>query len=103
MMRSRTLVTILSIMLSPFIQASSPDAWDAFRQNVAIACTDKAGETLSDIQLNVDPFGNEDHGIAVLFGKARETAEPMVYVCLYDKHTQKANLYAESRLAEFEI
>lgn len=100
-MKINALIVIASIILSPLTQASSPDAWDEFRYNVSAACTTVAEETLSDVQLNVDPFGSENQGIAVVFGRLHQTKAPMIYVCLYDKRSQQASLFAESMLTEF--
>lgn len=100
-MKLNSLIVIASIILSPLTKASSPDAWEEFRYNVSTACTIIAKETLSDIQLNVDPFGSESQGIAVVFGESHQTKAPMIYVCLYDKRSRQASLFAESMLSEF--
>lgn len=61
-------------------QASSGDAWDEFRANVAESCR-SALNLDPDAEILVEAFGSESFGFAVAEGEEG----PMV--CVYDKQT----------------
>ena len=70
------------VILAACATASSPDAWEAFRQQVADACTDAAG--LGSPVVAVDPFGTETYGLASVTGLGADGAERTV-ICVVRK------------------
>lgn len=74
------------------VYASSPDAWDEFRQNVEKACI-KASTNLFEVQsIQVDPFGSESYGFAVLYGVEVGTTTERLFVCTYNKTSEIAEI-----------
>ena len=68
-------------------EASSPDAWEEFRTDVAAKCLAAAKSTgMKSPEVLVHPLGTETYGLAVL----REGADKRI--CVYVKQTQKVEL-----------
>ena len=75
-------VSVLSVAAAACATASSPDAWDQFRQQVAEACTEAAD--LSGTDVRVDPFGTESYGLASVTGLTEDGTERTV-ICVVRK------------------
>lgn len=95
MTRSRlTTAAILFALAAPGAAfASSDEAWEEFRVAVHDACTalipDPAGETV----IEVNPFGSESYGAALLITTLPDGAADR-YVCIYDKQAKTAEITA---------
>lgn len=77
-------------------RASSDDAWEAFRADVALKCLAAAEATFVEAKATVDPFGSEHFGLALVTGNARGAEDtPIRAICVYDKQTQAAELGSE--------
>jgi hypothetical protein len=72
--------------------ASSPDAWDAFRQEVAAACIAAAARLIENAAADVDPFGSESYGLALVHGKAKGSDSEIRAICVFDKKTKAVEL-----------
>ena len=68
-------------------EASSPEAWEEFRTDVAAKCLAAAKSTgMESPEVLVHPLGTETYGLAVL----REGADKRI--CVYVKQTQTVEL-----------
>ncbi|UTP38896.1 hypothetical protein M9M90_16970 [Phenylobacterium sp. LH3H17] len=88
-MSARAILAIAALAtLAPVAgQASSPDAWAAFRADVAARCLSAAQATgMKTPEVIVHPLGTEAYGIAVL----REGADKRI--CIYGKQSKKVEL-----------
>jgi hypothetical protein len=70
------------VVLGACATASSPDAWDAFRKQVAKACAVAAD--LDAPAVTVDPFGTETYGLASVTGLADDGTERTI-ICVVRK------------------
>ena len=70
------------VVLAACATASSPDAWEAFRQQVNDACIAAAGFDAPEVR--VDPFGTESYGLASVTGLAEDGTERTV-ICVVRK------------------
>lgn len=70
------------IVLAACATASSPDAWDMFRRQVADACIIASG--LGSAEVRVDPFGTESYGLASVTGLGDDGADHTV-ICVIRK------------------
>ena len=78
--------------------ASSPDAWDEFRQKVATNCVALAvAGNFRAATAQVDPFGTESYGVALVTGTLKKGVGPASVICVMDKKTGKAELSGESK------
>lgn len=86
----RTLpLTALALTLGvPLAHASSPDAWQAFREDVEKSCLASLPEALGTPTVFVEPTGTESFGIAAIEGLSPESKSQITYVCIYDKQKQ---------------
>jgi hypothetical protein len=75
--------------------ASSPDAWDEFRQEVQQKCAALAEGRIEKPKIVVDPFGTESYGVAILTGKAVGAEAVVSSICIYDKKSQAAEISGE--------
>lgn len=73
-------------------QASSPDAWKEFQQNVETACLSASSGTLDVKGIQVDPHGSESYGFAILLGIEVGTSTEVIVVCTYDKASEVAEI-----------
>jgi hypothetical protein len=80
--------------------ASSPDAWDAFRQEVAAACIAAAARLIENAAADVDPFGSESYGLALVHGKAKGSDSEIRAICVFDKKTKAVELGGELPAAQ---
>jgi hypothetical protein len=73
-------------------QASSPAAWEAFRADVEKSCTASLPEVLGSPTVFVEPTGTQSYGVAAIEGLSPESKAQVVYVCVYDKQTKRAEV-----------
>jgi len=96
MSRSRKIFLACSLLASTLgaqhVQASSADAWEEFQQEVKTACLAASQGLLNVMSVQVDPFGSESYGFAVLFGFEQGNPKQRLLVCAYDKREQKAEV-----------
>lgn len=72
--------------------ASSADAWEEFQQDVKTACLNAANSVLMVGSIQVDPYGSESYGFAVMIGIEPGTPTERIVVCAYDKRSQAAEI-----------
>lgn len=72
-------------------QASSDDAWEAFRQQTETACRALV-DLPGDLLIEVNPFGSERFGVALITLTISTGVERMA--CVMDKQTGAAELTA---------
>jgi hypothetical protein len=84
---TRTLLLALAAVaaLPTLANASSPDAWAAFRADVKAKCLAGAADMKSP-SVFVHPLGTTNHGIAVLIAGSDKR------ICIYDKHAKTVEL-----------
>lgn len=96
--RLRCLATVLSGSLlalvsdAHHVQASSSDAWEELQQNVEDACRRASNGVLEIKRIQVDPYGSETYGFAVLFGTEVGTSTERLIACAYDKGSEAAEI-----------
>ena len=91
--RKSCLVAMLALMpIAQNAQASSPDAWEEFQQNVEKSCLRAAEGMISVKRIQVDPYGSETYGFAVLFGTEIGTETEVLIACAYDKAAETAEI-----------
>jgi hypothetical protein len=74
-------------MIAP-VSASSGDAWQAMRDKLRTGCLSKATAMgLGRIAININPFGSQSYGIAVLTKRGGDRKQNVAYVCVMDKKT----------------
>ena len=90
------LVAMLATLGAPeTVFAASDTAWEEFRKDVAAKCL-AAGEGLfEEAVADVDPFGSEHYGLALLHGKARGAEAEIRVICVYDKQAKTAEIGGE--------
>lgn len=76
--------------------ASSDEAWEEFRAAVRDSCkTLVEAPEGADVAIEVNPFGSEDFGAALVEIRTAEAPDkPDRMVCIYDKQTHEAQLTA---------
>jgi hypothetical protein len=79
--------------------ASSGDAWQAMRQKMRAGCLAKANSMgLGKVDINVDPFGTQNYGTAVLIKRGAPRQVSLAYVCMMDKRTGEFEVGGELTL-----
>jgi hypothetical protein len=79
--------------------ASSGDAWQAMRVKVRAGCLAKASAmSLGKVEVNVDPFGTQNYGTAILIKRGSPRKPHLAYVCVMDKQTGEFELGGEMTL-----
>jgi hypothetical protein len=97
-MSPRCVVTILAGLAAvlgpgtPQVLASSADAWEELQQNVEAACLRASDGVLEVTRIQVDPYGSESYGFAVLFGVETGTSTERLVACAYDKGSETAEI-----------
>ncbi|MBD2749155.1 hypothetical protein IC232_20960 [Microvirga sp. BT688] len=87
----------LGAMTSAF--ASSGDAWQAMRDKVRAGCLAKARSMrLGKVDANVDPFGTQNYGTAILIKGGTSRKSDLAYVCVMDKKTGEFEVGGEMTL-----
>lgn len=79
---------ILALAAAPAL-ASSDDAWTEFRADVQMACAALLPSDKTPV-IEVNPFGSERYGVAIITVAAGTGAERMV--CIYDKQARTAEM-----------
>lgn len=75
--------------------AANDAAWEEFRNEVAAKCL-VAGEELFEAAVaEVDPFGSEHYGLALLHGKARGAEVEIRAICVFDKRSKAVEIGGE--------
>ncbi len=87
-MRIVTLAALALPLAALPAQASSPDAWEAFRADVEKSCLASLPEALGTPDVFVEPTGTQSFGIAAVEGLSPESKSRITYVCIYDKQKQ---------------
>jgi len=82
------------------VLAASPDAWDAFRKEVGAACIAAAAPLIENAAADVDPFGSESYGLALVRGKAKGADTEIRTICVFDKKTKAVEIGGELPAAE---
>jgi hypothetical protein len=75
--------------------ASAPDAWAAFREEVMAACLEAAKPLFETAVADVDPFGSQSYGLALVHGKAKGADAEIKAICVFDKKSKKAEIGGE--------
>jgi hypothetical protein len=75
--------------------AASPDAWEAFREEVTVACLEAAKPLFETAAADVDPFGTESYGLALVHGKAKGADATIKAICVFDKKSKKVEIGGE--------
>ena len=89
---------VMLAIASHSVGASSPDAWEEFQQKVAKACTTLAlAGDFEKATAEVDPFGTETYGTALVSGTLKKGLGEERAICVMDKKTGKAELGGESK------
>lgn len=92
----RTIMLAVSLLIFvpgvQHAQASSADAWEEFQQDVEKACRDAADSKLLVGSIQVDPYGSESYGFAVMVGIEPGTSNERLVACVYDKRSQAAEI-----------
>ncbi|MEW6257175.1 MAG: hypothetical protein AB1592_14575 [Pseudomonadota bacterium] len=78
--------------------ASAPEAWDALRASVSAACLKAAAPLLPGAKAQVDPFGSESYGLALLTGTPKGGKQPVMIMCVYDKRSGTVQIGSEMPL-----
>lgn len=73
-------------------QAASADAWEEFQQEVELACREASRGVITAEVVQVDPYGSESYGFAVLVGPEVGSSALKLVACAYDKASQKAEV-----------
>ena len=74
------------------VHASSAGAWEDFQRDVEKACLDAANGVLLVGSIQVDPYGSESYGHAVIVGIEPGTSNERLVTCAYDKRSQTAEV-----------
>jgi hypothetical protein len=93
-MRISLLAFILTLPALPVL-ASSDDAWEQFRKDVAAGCLAAAAPMFETASARVDPFGSESYGLALVTGRERDIGEGIAVICVYDKKTKHVEIGGE--------
>jgi hypothetical protein len=76
--------------------AASDDAWEQFRAEVEAACLQAAEPLFETATAQVDPFGSESYGLALVTGNAKGTTDAAIAaICVYDKKTKAVEIGGE--------
>ena len=94
-MRSLTVAAILSSIVVLPAAASSDDAWETFRTEVATACLATAEPLFEAPVVRVDPFGSGSYGLALVEGRAKGAEADIASICVYDKATKAVEIGGE--------
>ncbi|MDI7861326.1 hypothetical protein MRS76_05100 [Rhizobiaceae bacterium n13] len=85
----------LSLSLSHAALASSDEAWKAMEADMHAKCRQAASEHLKPARVVTDPVGADKFGLAITFGRLKNTETRAAFICLYDKTTKTATLGSE--------
>jgi hypothetical protein len=93
------LLAALAVAIAGYVAvASPPDAWGEFRQKVASKCIALAlGGDYEKAIAEVDPFGTQTWGIALVRGSLKKGLGEASAICVMDKKTGAAELGGERK------
>ena len=91
---------IATVTATSPVLAASPDAWDVFRKEVGAACIAAAAPLIENGKADVDPFGSESYGLALVHGKAKGADAEIRAICVFDKKTKAVEIGGELPAAE---
>lgn len=83
---------LASLSSATYALASSADAWEEFQQDVEKACLAAAGGVMQVKSIQVDPYGSESYGFAVLSGVENGSTTERLLACAYGKRSQVAEI-----------
>ncbi|URK88248.1 hypothetical protein LP421_13015 [Rhizobium sp. RCAM05350] len=90
------LIALFAATLMPVAAfASSDDAWEAMRTDVAAKCIEAAAGSIDAPAAVVDPFGSESFGLALVSGKPKGADGKISQICVYNKQTKAVELGGE--------
>ena len=101
-MTNRKLLTVLAglaliVLALDRSRASAPDAWEEMQKKVAPECRALAlAGDFKTASVQVDPFGTESYGLALVTGTVKNTTQEARALCAMDKKTGKAELGGDS-------
>lgn len=84
--------SLLTLMSAHAVQAASADAWEEFQQEVELACREAAKGVIEVQTIQVDPYGSESYGFAVMVGDEVGAPTLRLVACAYDKASQLAEV-----------
>lgn len=87
-----TILTSLTLGLPMGAQASSEEAWEQLREDLAESCTELAQAAMPEakVDLRLNEYGSESYAVALVISTAPQRQE--LSVCVYDKRSGKAQL-----------
>lgn len=83
------IMAVSAALLATGAAASSDDAWEEFRVKVEESCAALV-EGDAEAKIEVNPFGSESYGAALITLGEDETQERMV--CIFDKQKETAEI-----------
>lgn len=88
-------VMVASLAGSGAALAASDAAWEEFRTDVTAKCLAAGEGPFDEAVADVDPFGSERYGLALLHGKAKGADAEIRVICVYDKQAKTAEVGGE--------
>lgn len=87
-----TILTSLALGLPMGAHASSEEAWDQLRKDLAESCTELAQAAMPEakVDLRLNEYGSDSYAVALVTSTASQGQE--LSVCIYDKRTGDAQL-----------
>ena len=83
---------MLPLLSAQYAQGSSSDEWEKFQQDVQKACLAASEGVLQVTNIQVDPYGSESYGFALLSGVENGTSNERLVACAYGKRSQIAEI-----------
>lgn len=74
------------------VHASSANAWEEFQKDVKAACLRASASVIGVTSIQVDPYGSESYGFAVIFGVEKSSSKESIIACAYDKRSEVAEI-----------
>lgn len=93
--RANAVAAIALLLTGAPACASSDDAWEAFRKDVADKCLASAADQFDAPDVTVDPFGSPSYGLALVKGKAKGADAKIAAICVYDKKAKTVEIGGE--------
>ena len=89
------IMAVCALSASAPASASSDDAWEAFRKDVAEQCLKAAEPQFATATATVDPFVSPSYGLALIRGKAKGADTEIAAICVYDKQAKTVEIGGE--------
>ena len=86
---------MLAALAATPVLASSDEAWEEMRADVAAKCLKAAEEMIENAKSIVDPFGSQSYGLALVSGMAKGGGSRITHICVYDKQANTVELGSE--------